>query len=283
MDVNEAKSKKLGLNSKVKDKFQINSLLDVNIQKKEFRTAKDEFRTVLKNLSFTVNQYDFISIIGPSGCGKSTLLRLIAGFDENFNGEIKIASRVSGNKGYFPIEHRLGKIGYIPQDYSLFPWLTVHENIRFGLKIKKIPREDQDPVIDRLLNAVHMQHYRKYYPKEISGGMKQKIAICRALAVNPESNLILMDEPFSALDAQTRNSIQSDLLEIWQNQKLTIIFVTHNIDEALFLSTKILVMGNEPATFIHQEEIYLPRERDRTSPEFNEIRRRMLYLLHVAK
>jgi NitT/TauT family transport system ATP-binding protein len=262
-----------------KEKEQ-NGMISAKIQLKEFQSAQEESTTVLQNFNFEIHPGDFISIIGPSGCGKTTLLRILAGFDTDFEGSISLDS-VSGSKSESDSldGQRLGKIGYIPQEFSLFPWLTVEDNIRFGLNIKKMPKQEQDPIISRLLDAVKMTEFRNYYPKELSGGMKQKIAISRALAINPTSNLILMDEPFSALDAQTRNKLQQDLIDIWREQNLTIVFVTHNIDEAVFLSNRILVMSHIPATIAHEEPIEFPHPRDRTSPEFNAIRRKLITFL----
>ncbi|MHA1745214.1 MAG: ABC transporter ATP-binding protein [Promethearchaeota archaeon] len=265
---------------KVKEKEQ-NGMILAKIRLKEFQSAQEESTIVLKNFNFEIHPGDFISIIGPSGCGKTTLLRILAGFDTDFEGSISLdsGSRSEGDDLDTLDGQRLGKIGYIPQEFSLFPWLTVEDNIRFGLNIKKMLKQEQDPIISRLLEAVKMTEFRNYYPKELSGGMKQKIAISRALAINPTSNLILMDEPFSALDAQTRNKLQLDLIDIWRQQNLTIVFVTHNIDEAVFLSNRILVMSHIPATIVHEEPIAFSHPRDRTSPEFNAIRRKLITFL----
>ena len=261
-----------------------NEMISAKIQLKQFQSAQEESTIVLRDFNFEIHHHDFISIIGPSGCGKTTLLRILAGFDTDFEGSItlgsgsEVDSETESETDSLEVQ-RLGKIGYIPQEFSLFPWLTVEENIRFGLNIKKVPKPEQDPIIARLLEAVKMTEFAKFYPKELSGGMKQKIAISRALAINPTSNLILMDEPFSALDAQTRNKLQLDLIDIWRQQNLTIVFVTHNIDEAVFLSNRILVMSHIPATIAHEEQIDFPHTRDRTSPEFNAIRRKLITFL----
>ncbi|MHA1720197.1 MAG: ABC transporter ATP-binding protein [Promethearchaeota archaeon] len=254
-------------------------MFKINIKSKKFTTPDHTQNHVLKDIEFSIEENDFLSIIGPSGCGKTTILRILAGFDNDFDGSIMFSPK-SGSGSDYEIFDRLGKIGYIPQEFSLFPWLTIEKNIRFGLNIKNIPKKEQDETVDRLLDLVDMNEYRKYLPNEISGGMKQKIAICRALAINPTSRLIVMDEPFSALDAQTRNSLQQDLLEIWRNQKLTIVFVTHNIDEATFLSKRIIVLGKNPATVIQEVRIDIPHIRDRTSVEFNQIRKDLLNYLN---
>ena len=252
-------------------------MFKIKIKSKSFQTPDNTSNQVLQNLEFNIKEHDFLSIIGPSGCGKTTILRILAGFDSDFDGSLEYSPN-SDNK-YEKFES-LGKIGYIPQEFSLFPWLSIEKNIRFGLNIKNIPKKEQDETVTRLLNLVGMSEYRKYLPKEISGGMKQKIAICRALAINPMSNLIVMDEPFSALDAQTRNSLQKDLLEIWRKQKLTIVFVTHNIDEATFLSKSVLVLTKLPSKVLKEFNIEIPHPRDRTSLEFNKIRKDLLGYLN---
>lgn len=252
-------------------------MFKIKIKSKSFQAPDNTTNQVLQNLEFNIEEHDFVSIIGPSGCGKTTILRILAGFDSDFEGSLKYSPNSDNNYQKF---ESLGKIGYIPQEFSLFPWLTIEKNIRFGLNIKNIPNKEQKEITTRLLNLVGMSEYRKYLPKEISGGMKQKIAICRALAINPMSNLIVMDEPFSALDAQTRNVLQQDLLNIWRKQKLTIVFVTHNIDEATFLSKRVLVLTKLPAKILKEFNIEIAHPRDRTSLEFNKIRKDLLNYLN---
>ena len=252
-------------------------MFKIEIKSKSFQTPDNATNQVLQNLEFNIEEHDFVSIIGPSGCGKTTILRILAGFDSDFEGSLEYSPNSDNNYEKF---ESLGKIGYIPQEFSLFPWLSIEKNIRFGLNIKNIPNREQKEITTRLLNLVGMSEYRKYLPKEISGGMKQKIAICRALAINPMSNLIVMDEPFSALDAQTRNVLQQDLLNIWREQKLTIVFVTHNIDEATFLSKRVLVLTKLPAKVLKEFKIDIQHPRDRTSLEFNKIRKDLLGYLN---
>ena len=242
-------------------------MLNIKIDSKKFTTPNKDQIEVLSNIDLKLEENKFISIIGPSGCGKTTLLRIIAGFDDDFSGTITYNDEKLS---------RLGNVGYVPQEFSLFPWLTVEDNIKFALGIKNIPKEEQGTIILKLLKLVDMVDFRKFYPKDISGGMKQKIAICRAIATNPKSNLIVMDEPFSALDAQTRNTLQNDLLRIQREQNLTIIFVTHNIDEAVFLSNSVVVLDKNPATVLQVKEITLSHPRDRTSVEFNTLRKDLL-------
>ncbi|MCF2141453.1 MAG: ABC transporter ATP-binding protein [Candidatus Lokiarchaeota archaeon] len=273
-------------------------MFTIDIKSKSFSRPNHSENLVLKNILFKIEDQDFLSIIGPSGCGKTTLLRILAGFDQKFDGKILYLSNSSESSEYNQyslnpnkstqknsLENRqrqykslnsLGKVGYIPQEFSLFPWLTIEQNIRFGLNIKNIPKKEQDVVVSRLLDLVGMREYKDYLPKEISGGMQQKIAICRAIAINPTSNLIVMDEPFSALDSQTRNALQRDLLDIWKKQNLTIVFVTHNIDEATFLSKRVIVLSSNPASITREVRIDLAHPRDRTSLAFNNIRKELL-------
>jgi NitT/TauT family transport system ATP-binding protein len=234
---------------------------------------------VLDDLSLEIRKNEFISLIGPSGCGKTTFLRIAAGFDNKFKGTIKSSIGFIKGTGENNKNPLLGRVGYIPQQESLFDWLTAGDNIKYGLNIKKVPGDEQNRIVDELLKLVDLSDYKDYYPKELSGGMKQKIIICRAIAVQPELNILLLDEPFSALDSQARNRIQGDLLKIWQEKKATIVFITHNIDEALFMSDRVAIMTKKPAKIKEIIEIDLPRPRDRTSVEFNSIRRCILTLL----
>lgn len=240
---------------------------------KNFKSANNETKNVLSDVSLDIHEHEIITIVGPSGSGKTTFLRILAGFDKDFHGSIKYSQDNGVSFAEIPL---LGKIGYVPQESSLFPWLTVEENIAFGLRLKEISKGEQENIINSLLELVGLTPFRQYYPKEISGGMRQKVTICRALAINPTSNLILLDEPFSALDSQTRNALQVDLLRIWKERNLTIVFVTHNIDEAVFLSTKVHVFSSLPAKILCTFPIQIPHPRDRTSPEFNSVRKRIM-------
>lgn len=183
-------------------------------------------------MSLYVKNEEFVSILGPSGCGKSTILRILAGLEEHTSGSVK----VSGEEVRGPSRKR----GMVFQSYTLFPWLTVRENIEFGLKLKGMKEKERREISDRYLELVGLEKFANSYSKELSGGMKQRVAIARALANQPE--VLLMDEPFGALDAQTKQSMQKLLLDIWKKEKTTIVFITHDIDEALFLSQRIYVM-----------------------------------------
>ncbi|MHA1819540.1 MAG: ABC transporter ATP-binding protein [Promethearchaeota archaeon] len=278
-------------------------ILEVSGVNKYFLNKENKKIEILKDISFKLFENEFISIVGPSGCGKTTLLRIIAGFDDNYQGSIRIYNydnndrdpstqsqsltrdhTAKNKKSKNHLEHEnnsnlLGKIGYVPQEDSLFPWKTVEGNIRFGLKAKNIPEPQQKKIVKELLDLVGLPGIEKYFPKELSGGMKQKVAICRALAVNPQSHIILMDEPFSALDSQSRNLIQDDLINIFKKQKLNIIFVTHNLDEAIYLSDRVIILSNKPAKIKEIVQIDLPHPRDRTSTQFQKYRKHMFQLL----
>ncbi|OLS14405.1 MAG: ABC-type nitrate/sulfonate/bicarbonate transport system, ATPase component [Promethearchaeota archaeon CR_4] len=229
--------------------------------------------SVIDNLTFSTAEGEITSIIGPSGCGKTTFLRIIAGFEESYSGTVTIED---GNTKATALP--VGTVGYIPQEPSLFPWYTVEENVAFSLRLRNVSKVSLQQRVEELLRMVGLEAYRTYYPKELSGGMKQKVTICRALAVPPPFGLLLLDEPFSALDSQTRNALQQDLLSIHTSQHLTLIFVTHNIDEAVFISDQVVVLSQLPARVKNIVTIPLPHPRDRTSPEFNAIRKDLLNL-----
>lgn len=225
---------------------------------------------VLENLSLGVKDKEFVCILGSSGCGKTTLLRMIAGLDTAESGSIVLDGEEI--KGPNP------KVGMVFQEYSLFPWRTVIDNIAFGLEMRGMPKEERYRVAEKYLDLVNLAQFRDSFPSELSGGMRQRVAVARALALDPV--LLLMDEPFGALDAQTRNKLQIELLEIWEKTKKTVVFITHSVDEAVFLSDRIVVLTPRPGRICQVYEIRLPRPRDRTSPEFAELRREVLDLIN---
>lgn len=220
----------------------------------------------LDNVSLEINDGDFVCFIGPSGCGKTTLLRIISGLDAPDEGEVYL----NGEKIDSPGPDR----GMVFQEYSLFPWKSVIDNILFGPLMRGVKKKDAIRDAEKYLELVSLQQFRDSYPYELSGGMKQRVAIARALANEP--SVLLMDEPFGALDAQTRNVLQQELLEIWEQNRLTILFVTHSVDEAVFLADKIVLMSARPGKIKEIMEVDLPRPRDRTSLETNKIRDRIL-------
>jgi NitT/TauT family transport system ATP-binding protein len=224
---------------------------------------------VLDHLSFDVRDKEFVCILGSSGCGKTTLLRLIAGLDTALEGSIILDGEEI--KGPSP------KVGFVFQEYSLFPWRNVIDNIAFGLEMKGIPKEERYRIAERYLDLVNLSQFRTSYPSELSGGMRQRIAVARALALEPV--LLLMDEPFGALDAQTRNMLQKELLDIWDKTKKTVIFITHSVDEAVFLADRIIVLTPRPGRICQIFPVELKRPRDRTSVEFAQVRREVLDLI----
>ena len=224
----------------------------------------------LKDINLAVKSGEFLSVIGPSGCGKTTMLRVISGLEEPSSGDVLI-------NGERLIEPWL-QVGFVFQEYALFPWRTVSENIEFGLELKDIPRKERR---ERALSYIYkfgMKGFEDKYPKELSGGMKQRVAIARTLINDPA--IILMDEPFGSLDSQTRNVLQEFLFDVWQSSQKTVIFVTHNIDEAVFLSQRIVGFSKRPGSIKSSIEIDIPKPRDRTSPEFNRYRKEILDFLN---
>ena len=231
--------------------------------------AENGQRKALEDINLVVKLAEFLCIVGPSGCGKTTLLRMIAGLDYPSSGEIILdGKQVTG-----PSPDR----GMVFQEFSLFPWKTVLKNVEFGLEILEVPEKGRRRIAEEYIELVGLQGFEHSYPYELSGGMKQRVAIARALATNP--SLLLMDEPFGSVDAQTRNVLQEELLEIWARTKKTILFVTHSVDEAVYLGDRILVMSPRPGRIIECMRVTLPRPRKRTSREANELRERLLMLL----
>jgi NitT/TauT family transport system ATP-binding protein len=230
----------------------------------------------LKNASLTVYKGEFVCLIGASGCGKSTLLRLIGGFETATSGSVKMwGGNIDG-----PGPSR----GMVFQDYGLFPWLTVRGNIAFGPKARNLPRSEVEKVTGRFIEMVGLTPFANAYPHQLSGGMKQRVAIARVLANDAE--IILMDEPFGALDAMTRERLQEELLDLWEKTKLTIVFVTHAIEEAILLADRVVVMSPRPGQIQSDNRVALPRPRDVASAEFNTVRRTLSSLLasdHAAK
>ena len=238
---------------------------------REKDTGKPLDFVAVKELNLEVKQGEFLSIVGPSGCGKSTFLDMVAGLAKPTSGEILI----DGKKVTGPALDR----GIVMQGYALFPWRTVRKNVEFGLEIKKVPAKERHEISQKFIELVNLQNFEDHYPHELSGGMKQRVAIARALAYDPD--VLLMDEPFAAVDAQTRESLQEELLRIWEETQKTIVFVTHSIAEAVFLSDRVAVMTANPGTLKKMVTINLPRPRDgiRSSAEFGWIRQKIWELL----
>jgi NitT/TauT family transport system ATP-binding protein len=229
--------------------------------------------TAIENLSLTVHDKEFVCILGPSGCGKTTLLRMIAGLDTVSSGEILLdGERITGINP---------KVGIVFQEYSLFPWRSVIDNIAFGLEMRGFARTERERVAEHYLDLVGLTQFRESYPSELSGGMRQRVAVARALALEPV--VLLMDEPFGALDAQTRNMLQHELLGIWEKTRKTIIFITHSVDEAVFLADRIVALTPRPGTICEIIPIDQERPRDRTSVEFAKVRRYVLDMINQPK
>ncbi|MBY0122686.1 ABC transporter ATP-binding protein [Bacillus sp. S/N-304-OC-R1] len=210
--------------------------LSIDGIEKSFINERNNRIQVLDDISLNIDKGSFVSIVGPSGCGKSTMLYLIAGLEKADKGEIKI----DGKKVTQPGPDRV----VVFQEAGLFPWLTVLENVTYGLLLKKIPKKQAQAKALEVLKMVHLSRYTNSYPHQLSGGMKQRVAIARALVMEPD--ILLMDEPFSALDEQTRMVLHKELLEIWRKTKVTILFITHNIREAVLLSEKVIVFATRP-------------------------------------
>jgi NitT/TauT family transport system ATP-binding protein len=228
-------------------------MIEIERLSKSFETAKGSSHPALAGITLNVPAGQFLSILGPSGCGKSTLLYIVGGFVQPSAGSV----RVDGRKVTGPGPDR----GPVFQEFALFPWKTVQGNVRYGLDEQGIPRADADQRVARLLDMVHLTGYEHFYPKELSGGMKQRVAIARTLAYDPAT--LLMDEPFGALDANTRRILQNELLSIWERDRKTVLFVTHSVEEAVFLSDRVLVLSRSPGRQKALIYIDLPRPRVR--------------------
>ncbi|MHC8945602.1 ABC transporter ATP-binding protein [Advenella incenata] len=228
----------------------------------------------LKDVNLQIQKGEFVCLIGASGCGKSTLLRIMGGFESASSGVARM---------YFaPIEEPSPERGMVFQDYGLFPWLTVRQNIAFGPKQRGLSEIQIREVSDHYLNMVGLDKFADYFPGQLSGGMKQRVSIARVLANDCE--VLLMDEPFGALDALTREALQQELLDIWEKTALTIVFVTHAVEEAVFLADRVVVMTAGPGRVELDYKVPLDRPRCITEPEFNRVRQHLTEMLssHVA-
>lgn len=224
----------------------------------------------LRDASLTIRKGEFITLIGASGCGKSTLLRIIAGFEQPTSGEALMWGSAIDGPG--PLR------GMVFQDYALFPWLSVRDNIAFGPVSRSLPAPAVAETTERFIEMVGLTRFAKAYPHQLSGGMRQRVAIARVLA--NEAEVVLMDEPFGALDAMTRERLQEELLDIWSKTKLTVVFVTHAVEEAIVLADRVVVMTPGPGRIESDNALSLARPRDVSAPDFNDIRRDMSNRLH---
>lgn len=224
------------------------------------------------DLRFSVRENELVCISGPSGCGKTTLLDVLAGLLVPTQGRVLIDGEPAN-----PKRHR---ISFVFQEPSTLPWLTVWDNIAMGLRIRKAPQATVRQEVEEIIDVVSLRGYERYYPHQISGGMKQRVAIARAFATR--ADLILMDEPFVSLDQPTRERMQREVLDIWERHKRTIVFVTHNLEEAVFLGDRVIVLSAKPARMLADIRVELPRPRDPLSAEFTDLRARCVHLLHDA-
>jgi len=238
-----------------------------------YRTPDGGTFSALENVSFEVPDQQFAVIVGPSGCGKSSLLYLTAGLSEPTEGDIYVGGQLVDGPG--------ADRGMVFQSYTLFPWLTVRQNVEFGLKRRGMPAAERREIVDYYLDEVGLRRFENNYPKQLSGGMMQRVAIARALANDPQ--ILLMDEPFGALDSQTRMQMQQLLLRVWDHSKKTVVFVTHDIDEAILLGDRVYVMGARPGRIkrILDVPIERPRSLDMVMDrQFIQMKREILGLLH---
>jgi NitT/TauT family transport system ATP-binding protein len=229
---------------------------------------KDQDFVALDGVSLEIQDEEFVTVVGPSGCGKTTLMNVIAGLEGATNGQVL----VDGQEVVGPSPER----GVIFQQYALFPWLTVRENVEFGLKLARKSRKETREIAEHFIELVGLTQFADALPKMLSGGMKQRCALARAYAVNPK--LLLMDEPFGALDALTRVNLQGQLLQTWQSEKRTVMFITHDVDEAVFLANRVIVMAAKPGRIKEIIEVDLPYPRHvdlRLTPRFGELRNRV--------
>jgi len=247
--------------------------LTVNRVSKRF-DVKGGSVEALRDVNFTISKGEFVCLIGASGCGKSTLLRIMAGFETASAGTVDMYGT--------PITGPGPERGMVFQDFALFPWLTVKQNIGFGPRQRGLPKEKLNAISARYTDMVGLTKFADYYPSQLSGGMKQRVAIARVLA--NDADILLMDEPFGALDALTREQMQQELLEIWQRTKVTVVFVTHSVEEAVVLSDRVVVMTAGPGRIEHDGRIALARPRDVSAIDFNEVRREITQRLtsHLA-
>jgi NitT/TauT family transport system ATP-binding protein len=240
-------------------------IIDIRGLGKVFSEGKKAV-TAIHGFDLQVEEGEFVCLLGPSGCGKTTVLRIVAGLEEKSGGAVEVHGKAVVGAGP-------GR-GMVFQEFALFPWRTARRNVEFGLELKGTPEDERRKISSKFIDLVGLEGFEDAHPKELSGGMKQRVGIARALANDPA--VLLMDEPFGALDAQTRNLMQKELLRIWSATKKTVLFVTHSVDEAVFLADRIVVMTARPGKVREIIPVGLPRPRDRTSKEFIAVRGKVL-------
>lgn len=239
-------------------------ILDVKNMTKRFGDL-----LVLDDISFDVKKGEFLCIVGPTGCGKTTFLNCLTDIYQISEGNIYLQGK--------EIDLEEDNLAYVLQEYSAFPWLTVEENVRFGLEVKRYPKSQISALTEEALKMVNLEEYRDYYPRQLSASMLQRVVIARAFVTNPD--LLLMDEPYGQLDIELRFQLEDELLRIWREKGTTVIFITHNIEEAVYMAERILVLSNKPTTIKKEILCNLPHPRDVTSPEFVKIRQEVTDLI----
>lgn len=244
-------------------------MLKLNAVTKVYSSINGEKIDAVEDLSLNINKNELVCLVGRSGCGKTTTLRLIAGLETPSRGEITLKEK--------PVDGPSAERCVVFQRYTLFPWRTVLANVGFGLEMQGVPKKKREKTALKYLELVGLGEQAKAYPPELSGGMQQRVAVARALAADPE--VLLMDEPFGALDAQTRNLLQQELMRIWKKARKTIIFVTHDIQEAVLLADRVVIMQGPPGRILEVMDCNLPRPRDRNCQEFTDICNRIHQLL----
>jgi len=247
------------------------AMISIEAVSKRFETSRDRQHLALSDISLSVARGEFVSILGPSGCGKSTLLYIVGGFIGQSSGAVIVNDK--------PVTGPGPDRGPVFQEFALFPWKTVLGNVMYGLEQRGVPKAEALAQSRQLLAMVKLSGYENFYPKELSGGMKQRVAIARTLAYRP--NILLMDEPFGALDAHTRTKLQNDLLSIWEKDRKTVLFVTHSVEEAVFLSDRVVMMTSSPGRIKEIIKIDLPRPRERAELLLN--RRYQDYVVEIEK
>lgn len=247
-----------------------NMLPVISIQgmNKFYRTQRTRVQA-LSGISLDVGENEFVCLVGPSGCGKSTLLRIMAGLDSASSGRVLYRG--------IPLTRPQREIGMVFQEYSLLPWRSVLDNVALGLEFAGVPKAERSQAAREFLRTVGLEAFGEALPHELSGGMQQRVAIARALANSPD--LLLMDEPFGAVDAHTRILLQKELLRVWEQNRKTIVFVTHSVDEAIYLADSILVMSARPGQVKEILDVPMPRPRDRANPEYGRMAAKILDML----
>jgi NitT/TauT family transport system ATP-binding protein len=222
----------------------------------------------LENVNLDVEDGEFLCLVGLSGCGKTTLLNILAGFVEITSGQVLMDGK--------PLTDDYDK-GVVFQEYALFPWRTASKNVEYGLEVRRVPVDKRQQIARELLRLVRLEEFADFYPHNLSGGMRQRVAVARALAFDPQ--VLLMDEPFGALDAQTREELQELTVDVWQKTRKTVVYVTHNLSEAVYLGTRVVVFLPRPGRIREILTVTLPRPREALSPEFIDIQRKLDHLI----